>query len=75
MGERIKRVRKDVKMNQTDFGQSLGVSQYTVSSFETGRAVPDESIIKLICSIYNVNEAWLRTGEGDPYKKQLLPAL
>ncbi len=46
-----------------------------VTSYETGRVTPDDTTIKLICSIYNVNEDWLKTGEGEPYKRQVIPEL
>ena len=32
---------------------------------ETGKREPSDRTIKDICRIYNVNETWLRTGEGE----------
>lgn len=75
MKDRIRRVRKDIKMNQTEFGSMIGCSQAAITSYETGRVVPDKSIRMLICQKFNVNEAWLETGEGVPYKEGLVPAL
>lgn len=62
-------------MNQTEFGQAIGVSFAALSKYETGVVVPDKSIRMLICQKFNVNETWLETGEGDPYKEGLVPAL
>ena len=36
--------------------------------------VNTEQTIALICQVYGVNETWLRTGEGEPYR-DLTPAL
>lgn len=75
MKDRIRKIRKDAKMNQTEFGEMIGASRGMIAKYETGLVLPDKSIRMLICQKFNVNEAWLETGEGDPYKEGLLPAL
>lgn len=65
MNTRIKSLRKYLGMNQTEFGARLGVKQTTVAGWESGGRVPLESILTLICKEFNVNETWLRTGEGE----------
>lgn len=67
MKERIKFLRKELKMNQTEFGQKLGIKQTTVAGYETGAKNPMDSVILSICREFNVNEAWLRTGEGEMF--------
>lgn len=75
MKDRIKLIRKNLKMNQTEFGAELGVTLAALSKYETGVVIPDKSIRLLICQKFNVNLEWLETGEGVPYKEGLLPAL
>ena len=75
MKDRIKQIRKDHKLNQTEFGAEIGVSFAALSKYETGLVIPDKSIRLLICQKFNVNEAWLETGEGVPYKEGLVPEL
>ena len=75
MKDRIKRIRKDLGMNQTEFGEELGVTLAAYSKYETGKVVPDKSVRMLICTKFNVNETWLETGEGNPYKEGLIPSL
>ena len=75
MKDRIKRIRKDLNMNQTEFGEAIGVTLAAYSKYETGKVVPDKSIRLLICSKFNVSEAWLETGEGKPYVEGLIPSL
>lgn len=75
MKDRIRRIRKDMNMNQTDFGAEIGVTFAALSKYESGKVIPDKSIRLLICEKFNVNPVWLETGEGVPYKEGLIPAL
>ena len=64
MRNRIKDVRKYLRMNQEDFGAKIGVTAPAICKWESGdRAIP-ESAIRSICREYGVNETWLRTGAG-----------
>ena len=46
-------------------GAALGVTGAAFSRWETGdREIPDIAI-RAICREFNVNEIWLRTGEGE----------
>ena len=75
MKDRIRRIRKDLNMNQTEFGAEIGATQKMVTTYETGVVLPDKPIRMLICQKFNVSESWLETGEGVPYKEGLIPAL
>ena len=67
MNERIRAVRDDLDLTRAAFGKRIGVSGDVINNLERGRVEIKEHIIKLICSEYNVNETWLRTGEGDMF--------
>ena len=67
MKDRIKKLRKALGLNQTQFGERIGVKQNTVAVYELGRAIPSESVITLIQREFGVSEAWLRTGEGEMF--------
>lgn len=67
MKDRIKMIRMDNNMTQTDFGKAIGVKGNTITNYESGIRNPSEAIIISICREFNVNENWLRTGEGAPY--------
>lgn len=75
MKDRIRKIRKDLNMNQTEFGAELGATQKMVTTYETGAVLPDKSIRLLICEKFNVNPEWLETGEGVPYREGLLSSL
>lgn len=68
MNTRIKQVRIQAKLNQVEFGERIGLGQAGVSALEKGiRGITDRNI-QLICKEFNINEEWLRTGQGDMYK-------
>lgn len=75
MNERIRLVRKNLRLTQTEFGRQIGCSQTAVAKYESGLVVPDQPIRMLICQRFNVNPEWLETGEGKPYKEGLIPEL
>ena len=64
--ERIRELRKNhLHLNQTEFGERLGVSRSVIKNIELNAlARPDQklSLMKLICSEFNVNEEWLLNG-------------
>lgn len=63
MKERIKELRTYLKMNQTDFGERIGVKQTTVAGYESGIRIPSDAVILSMCREFGVREEWLRTGE------------
>lgn len=67
--DRIKSIRKENKLTQVEFGESIGVKGNTITNYETGLRNPTDAVIKSICRIYNINEEWLRTGEGEMYRQ------
>lgn len=67
MNERIKRLRKVLELTQQEFAERIGVKRNTIATYEIGRNQPIDAVITLICREFNVNEAWLRTGEGNMF--------
>lgn len=68
MKERIKQIRNSKEMNQTDFAKELLISRSALCKLESGENMPSAQTIGLICSKFNVDEEWLRTGQGEMYK-------
>lgn len=68
--ERLKSIRKQFRLSQSALGESIGVSRDVISNIESGRVEMKDHIIKLICSEFNVNEQWLRTGEGEVFNTE-----
>ncbi len=67
IGERIKKVRKALELTQTEFAHRIGSVQNTITGYESSRRNPSAAVIALICKEFNVNEEWLRTGNGEMF--------
>lgn len=69
MKDRIKQIRKNQKLTQLEFGKKIGVKGNTITNYENGLRNPTDAVILAICREFNVNETWLRTGNGEPIIK------
>ena len=67
MLERLKLVRKTLGLTQVQFSQKLGMSQPGYSQIEKGIRNITNIIVKSVCKSFNVDENWLRTGEGEMF--------
>lgn len=72
IGERIKLVRKsqNPKMNQQEFGATLGATRDMIKTYELGQVIPKETFCTLLCQTYHVNYRWLDTGEGEMFVEE-----
>lgn len=69
INERIALCIKKLEVKKTYFAQRLNVSQAFVTQMTKGVSAPSDRTISDICREFNVNEDWLRTGEGDMFIK------
>ena len=67
MDERVKAVRLHFGYNQDDFGAKIGLSKFAISSYENGKRKLTDRVLSDVCREFNVNERWLRTGEGEMF--------
>jgi len=67
MKDRIKELRSKLHLTQQEFADKLGIKRGTIANYEIGRNVPVDAVISLICVKLNVDEVWLRTGEGEMF--------
>lgn len=67
MVERLKEIRKALNLNQHNFARQLKISQSTLAMMEVGKRPISEKTIRLVCSVFNVNENWFQTGEGQMF--------
>lgn len=67
IGERIKELRKALRMTQTAFADRIGIRQNSVALLEMGRNTPSDQTVAFICREFRVNEEWLRTGAGEMF--------
>lgn len=67
MNERLKKLRKTLDLTQQEFADRIGIKRNSLANYETGRNTPIDAILISICREWNVNEEWLRTGNGEMF--------
>lgn len=67
MNERLKKLRTALGLSGEKFGEKIGLSRMAISNLENNKYNITEQTIISICREYNVNEKWLRTGEGEMF--------
>lgn len=73
INERVKELRSFLKMNQSTFGEKIGIAQTYLSQIEKGDRDVTDKISKIIClTEWNgrkVSEDWLQNGTGDMFEE------
>ncbi|GFH96448.1 antitoxin PezA [Lachnospiraceae bacterium] len=59
IAERIKQLRKNLGLNQSEFCKKLGIKQSTLSSYENGTVSPSNEVLYAIAKQYHVSLDWL----------------
>lgn len=69
LNERITTIRKELKLSQSAFGEHIGVSRDVIKNIDNNivDAETKPLLVQQICKEYNVNRAWLETGEGNMF--------
>jgi transcriptional regulator with XRE-family HTH domain len=67
LAARFASIREKEGIKQAEFAEKIGISRPQVAGLENGHARISERNIKAVCKAYNINENWLRTGEGAMY--------
>lgn len=67
IGERIRLLRKELKLSQPAFGEKIGVKRDVIANLELGRVPTRDLMLKMICRTFNVNPLWLEKGEGEMF--------
>ena len=73
IGQFIALLRKEQGMTQKELAQKLDVSDKTISKWETGRGLPEISIMQSLCKILNVSINELLSGDRldtEAYRKK-----
>ena len=67
MKGRFKELRKALGLSQEEFSRRLGLTRGAITNIELGKTEAKPLFIALVCSTFDVNETWLRTGEGEMF--------
>ncbi len=74
IGKFIAKCRKDVNLTQMQLAEKLNITDRAVSKWETGKAMPDSSIMLELCDVLRISVNDLLSGEVvavDHYNKEL----
>lgn len=66
-GERVKEIRRSLKLTLEKFGERLGVGKTAISKIEKGENNLSSQMMKAICNEYRVNYEYLESGVGEMF--------
>ena len=69
MNQRIKQLRRSLNLTQQDFAERIGLKQNSIALIESGKRNISNQAVLSICREFNVNETWLRTGDGEMFNE------
>ena len=61
---RLKELRTALGMTQVKFAERIAISTSYISEVESGIKEINERVLRLIIAEFNVNEQWIRNGQG-----------
>ena len=69
--DRIKELRTTLGLTQAKFAERVALVASFISEIEGGVREINERAIRLIIAEYNVNESWLRHGQGSMFSEDM----
>jgi transcriptional regulator with XRE-family HTH domain len=72
INDRLKQARLALKLSQRAFSKGIFLkSGGYYGDIETHRNEVNDRVIELVCGVYGVNKAWLKTGEGAMFDRKI----
>lgn len=68
INQRVKQLRKALKLTQKAFGASIGLSPNSILNLENNKAKPNLLYMEHLCKAYRVRPEWLFTGQGEVFR-------
>jgi len=65
--QRLKQIRKELKMTQREFGESAGIDRRYVAKVECGSQNPSFKFLRSVSIRHKISLDWLLYGVGVPY--------
>ena len=69
-GDIIKKIRKELKLNQSEFAEKINVSRSLIGGLEKEYTALTDRVKEDIIRVYGVNPAYLETGEGEMFLQE-----
>jgi transcriptional regulator with XRE-family HTH domain len=71
VNQRIKQVRNAIGLSQAKFAKRMAISSSYLAEIELNKKEATERVIRLLAVEFNVNDNWIRTGEGEMFKSEM----
>ena len=71
MKDRLIQLRNSLGLSQGEFGKKIKKTDPMISMYESGKKVPPDGVIDLICHTFGVSKKWLTDGEGEMMDDEL----
>mgnify|MGYP002627251070 CR=1 FL=1 len=65
LGERLKQIRTDKNLTQSEFGKLIGVTKQAIANVECGHSNPSIEFLNQLIEIFSLNINWLISGKGE----------
>jgi transcriptional regulator with XRE-family HTH domain len=65
---RVKELMQDLSLNQTEFSKECGIEQANLSAILNGKRNIGSAVINKIILAFDINKAWLLTGDGERFR-------
>ena len=69
--DRVKELRTAIGITQVKFAERIAISTSYISEVESGVKEINERVLRLIIAEFNVNEQWLRAGQGSMFNEDI----
>ena len=67
VNDRIKQVRKSLKLSQVEFARAIYISNGYIAELEKNNRRVNNRILHLVSLTFGVNESWLQAGLGEMF--------
>jgi len=71
VNQRIKEVRTNLNLSQAKFAKRMAISSSYLAEIELNKKTASERVIRLLVTEFNVDDHWIRTGEGAMFKADM----
>lgn len=71
INNRVKQIRKSLNLTQRNFAEKISISTGYLAGIESGHKNANERITRLIAHEFNIDEHWLKTGQGAMFNSNL----
>jgi transcriptional regulator with XRE-family HTH domain len=75
INDRVKQVRLELKLSQAKFCKGILLTAGHYAEIELGNRRVNPRTVKLLVTVYGVNESFLKTGKGDMFTQRTDPRL